>query len=427
MASLLQRRFLPIVFVAALTLRLGAAGALRAWEDPVTWENGSIARALVAGHGFSFDYGEGAISRYFTSPRPEPTSFQAPFYPYLLAAFYLLGRHVGNDAALMLLLLLQAAVGAALVVPAYHLARRLFDHRAAAVSAGIAAVYPAFIYAATVLHQAVWCITGFAVAFLGLLSLRERPSVWRAALYGALLGLLLLVEPVFLGLAAAAWLGVILVGRERGRLAGTGAVAVAAALVVAAPWLVRCYVVHGHFVFVKSCSGFNLWQGNNPASRGSWRTGFTHVNYAGLPELQRRLRQADGEWERDAIWRAAALQEMKSAPARTAVHFVEKAVAFWTITLRHGLTANPCYWVPYGLLLVPALGTMIALRKRPQDYLPALMAFAAATLVYSTTFTGPRYRMPLEPLLFVFSAQGIVLVGARLAAWRRRVTRPAGV
>jgi len=410
-----DRRLLLALFGVACLLRLGAAGALRAWENPQAWENGSIAQSIASGKGFSFDYRQGEISNYYTLRHPVPTSFQAPFYPYLLAGFYALGHHLGPERALLLLLILQAAVGAALVIPAYHIGRRLFDRRVGLVSAGVAAIYPAFLYAATVPHQAVWCITGFAVVFWAMLRLREQPTLGPAALAGALLGLLLLAEPVFLGILAAGFIGIVLVSQARRRTILSGGVALGVALVVISPWLVRGYRVHGRFVFMKSSSGFNLWQGNNLAANGTPHSGWIHVAYPAPPSLLRRVRQAHGELGRDDVWRQAALADMKAAPPRTARLMAEKVLFFWTITPYHRLTRNPWYWLPYALLFIPAIAVMVSLKRRLYAYLPALLPFAAATVIYSITFTGPRYRMPLEPLLFVFSAQGLLLAASSVA------------
>jgi hypothetical protein len=412
-----DRRLLTALLLVALALRVGAVVALRAWQHPITWENGAIAHSIVEGHGFSFDYREGEISNYYTLPRPEPTSFQAPFYPYLLAAFQLLGRELGQGRALALLLLLQAAVGAALVIPVFFIGRRLFGPPVAVVGAAIAAVYPGLVYAATVPHQAVWAVTGFSVAFLGLVHLRQRPTLGAAAAYGALFGLLLLMEPVFLALMAAAFVGVWLSGKPRIRIAAAGGVALAAAMLVISPWLVRGYLVHGRFVCMKSSGGFNLWQGNNPAANGTPHSGWKHVPYPAPPELLARLRGAHDELARDAIWRAAAVSEMRAHPRRAAILWAKKALFFWTITPYHQLTRSPWYWAPYSALLVLAAASLATMRGRLRGHLPTLLAFAAATVVYSITFPGPRYRMPLEPLLFLFSAQGI-LVAARLIAAR---------
>jgi hypothetical protein len=75
--------------------------------------------------------------------------------------------------------------------------------------------------------------------------------------------------------------------------------------------------------------------------------------------------------------------------------------------------------LPYAALLVLAVAAAVSMRRWLRYYLPALGAFAAATLVYAIAAGGPQERMPFEPLLFLFSAEG-ALLPARLAVARAR-------
>ncbi len=78
--------------------------------------------------------------------------------------------------------------------------------------------------------------------------------------------------------------------------------------------------------------------------------------------------------------------------------------------------------LPYVVLLVLAVGTLVSMRRWLRYYLPAFGAFAAAALIHAIGGGGPQARMPLEPLLFLFSAEG-ALMPARLAAMRARRTK----
>lgn len=412
-----DKRLLLAALGVALLVRVAAIGALRPWERPQAWENGAIARSIAAGRGFAFDYSEGEIANYHTLPEPVPTSFQAPFYPYLLAGFYVLGRQLGSPLSLVALLVLQAAVGAVLVIPVFHLGYRFFDKQTGLLAAAIVAVYPSFLYTAAIFHQGVWAITGFALGFLALLNLGERPGRCSALVFGGILGALLFIEPVFFGFMVAGFAGLLIVQRERRRLVAWGALAFVLSLIVVSPWLVRCYLVHHRFVFVKSSSGFNLWQGNNPACNGTPHSEWRHVPYPAPPALLARLRRTDDELERDAIWRDAAVSALRADPMRGLTLFAKKALFFWTLTPYHRLTRSTSYWLPYAIMLPAAIMAMIRRRKRLVQYMPLLLVFAAGTLVYSVTFPGPRYRMPLEPLLFLFSAASLA-AAIRLAAGR---------
>jgi hypothetical protein len=229
------------------------------------------------------------------------------------------------------------------------------------------------------------------------------------------------MEPVFLAVTGAALVGAVLTAQSRRRVGAVGALGIAVGLLVASPWLVRCYLVHGRFVFIKSSTGFNLWQGNNAASNGTPHSGWTHIAYPAPPELLARLKRAPNEIQRDDIWRAAAVATMRANPAHAVALAAKKAVFFWTITPYHQLTARPSYWLPYALLLVAAAAAAATLRGRLKQHLPSVFAFGAATVIYAVTFPGPRYRMPLEPLLFLLSAEGLVLGSQRVMGWAQRM------
>ena len=67
-------------FIISLLLHLTVVFLLGHYKHPVLWENGMIADSIAAGNGFSAG---------FSLPN-EPTSWQAPAYPYLLSSIWML-------------------------------------------------------------------------------------------------------------------------------------------------------------------------------------------------------------------------------------------------------------------------------------------------------------------------------------------------
>ena len=359
-------RVLIAIFAVALLLRIGAGVAAHAWRDALRERNSPRAPSIAAARSFGFDHRETPIARGHGSDRVR-TSVDAPFYAYLLAAFRVLGRQVGDDRAFILLLVLQAAVGAVLVVPVFRIGRRMFGVQVAIAGAALAAVYPGFVLAAAVLRPTVWQVTGFSVAFLALLRLCHQPSREAAVTCGVLSGLVALTEPAFLWIMAAALAGAIVMTRaQRRAVALTGALSLAIAVLVISPWLLQRHLADGGFLFARSA--------------GSLRS---------------------------------------SQELRTAVSLGRRAVLFWASAPDWGSPHRLWYALPYAALLVLAVAAAVSMRRWLRYYLPALGAFAAATLVYAIAAGGPQERMPFEPLLFLFSAEG-ALLPARLAVARAR-------
>ncbi|MFW6125172.1 MAG: hypothetical protein ACOC46_03400, partial [Pirellulales bacterium] len=266
---------LAVLAAAALAVRLAAVLVLRSdLLRDTSYEHGVIARSILEGSGFRGPFlgSEG------------PTSQQAPFYPYLLAA---MGWLVGSPSSAMLLAtqLVQAAAGAALAVVLVWLGWLLVpERRGVGWLAGIgAAVYPIHVYAVTHIQVAVWAALGLVVLLALAVRAGQAQSALPAAAAGLSAGLLVLIDPILTLAVPVAGLCLwhhspalpcdgadVRSIRERvaRKLARLGAFGGCASLVVI-PWLVRNAQVHGEFVFVKSTFGYAFWQGNNPVSWGT--------------------------------------------------------------------------------------------------------------------------------------------------------------
>jgi hypothetical protein len=175
------------------------------------------------------------------TPRSGLGTQGAPLYPLFLRLVYgLFGT--GNDAAA---LLVQAPLGALIVVPMYLAAARLFGRPAGLVSAAIAAVYPNFVlYPAAV--QPAWLVALTAAALSATCAVDASES-GRAVLAAALTAIGLLVRPYFLYMIP----GLLAVLKHR-------ILFLAALIALLAPVAARNSIVAGRFVPVYEAHSFNL-------------------------------------------------------------------------------------------------------------------------------------------------------------------------
>ncbi|MHC4400171.1 MAG: hypothetical protein ACYTG0_10870 [Planctomycetota bacterium] len=438
----------------ALGLRVWAVLALRTEHAaPVTYEHGRIAENLLAGRGFTIEFlgVEG------------PTSQQAPFYPFLLAAAYgCFG--VETPEAILAVQLLQCLAGAGLVLAVVWLGWVLVpDRRGIGWAAGLAAaVYPTHVYMVTHMQVAVWAALLLTTLLAVVCSPRWRNSWAGAALAGTLCGALLLIEPIMaLALpicAVAFWLGE-KTERWTGRfkpapLAKVALMAGVAALMIT-PWLVRNRIVHGEVVFIKSTFGYAFWQANN---RASWGT-----DKIPKPSAERLRLEHDGTltgMER-ALWEArhetvyiddvllkptgyrefAGLSEPQRSRllGRRAVEFIcarpAQYVKLCLRRLRYFLlfdetnpkAAHRVYRAATVVWLVLALVGLLVSRDRWRELWPTYAVFAVVTLFHALVITSVRFRIPLEPLSFVWAAWSVVPPLARLTAPPRAKPDSSGV
>ena len=436
----------------ALGLRVWVVLALRtAHAAPVTYEHGRIAENLLAGRGFSIKFlgTEG------------PTSQQAPFYPLLLAAAYwCLG--VGTPEAILAVELLQCLVGTALVLAVVWLGWVLVpDRPGVGWVAGIgAALYPTHLYMVTHLQVAPWAALILTTVLAVAVSPRWRATWSGAALAGCLSGTLLLVEPILsLALpicALAFWLGERAkrwTDRFRPAQLGRTALMAGVAAVIIAPWTVRNWLVHGEFVFVKSTFGYALWQGNNPVSWGTDKIPKPSVErlrlaHDGTPAgMDRALWEARHETlyvddvllkpagcrefaglsepERSRLLGRRAWQFIRTDPARYARLCLRRLRYFLLFDETNPKAANRIYRAATVTWLVLALVGLLVSCDRWRRLWPTYAIFAVVTLFHSLVIVSVRFRIPLEPLSFVWAAWAVVPLAARLAPPRRiRVYRP---
>lgn len=442
------RRTLWAIFVLALVLRVAAIVYLAgvAPSAPVTYEHGEIARHLVAGEGFSIRFlgVEG------------PTSQQAPLYPYLLAAIYLVAG-VESSLSILIVELLQAVVGALTVACVFRLARGQFpDRPGVALGAALfACCYPPHIYAAAHVQVVVWAMA--LVTWLLVLVTECQPQGhWRRAIIAGLIaGLLLLVDPILalsLPIVSLAW---IIALWQRGLKAthafGSAAAMAGVAALMVSPWIARNYAVHGEFVFIKSTFGYAFWQANNPHSHGTDKIPKAEAARMFLAHDGSLRDQHRAMWEArhetiyidDVLLKPDGYRQFVglSEPARSRLLFDEAAefvrgepaayAALCLKRLRYFLlydatnpkTMHPLYRAST-IFWITLAGIGLCLSWRHYRTLwPTWAIFATITLFHTLTITSARFRMPIEPLSFVWVGLAAGQILARCIGVRRISSR----
>ncbi len=473
-----SRKTIALVVLAllALSLRLGVVVAL--WSDhaaPVSYEHGRIAENLLSGQGFSIE---------FLGAPSGPTSQQAPFYPFFLAGVYAcLG--VESTASILAVQLIQCLAGTALVLAVAWLAWSLVpESPATGWLAGIgAAVYPTHLYMVTHLQVALWAALGLTLLLAVVAAPRFR-STWRGAiLAGILAGLLLLIEPILalaLPICALAFLlsdwsrakrhlrrlelqphpsppprcageGTLL-GRLALSFARVAAMAAVAAIVVA-PWVARNWHVHGRFVFVKSTFGYAFWQGNNPSSWGTdkipkpsaealrldhdgslaginramWQARHETVYIDDVLLRPNGYRELAGlsETERCHVLGRKAVEFIRENPGRYGLLCLNRLGYFLLFDETNPKAANRLYRLTTVVWIVLAMVGFAVTLPQWRRLWPTYAVFAVVTLFHVLVITSVRFRIPIEPLSFVWAAGALAplmvhfVPESRLRVYRR--------
>jgi len=343
--------------------------------------------------------------------------YQAPLYPYFLGALYAV---FGRD--LLLVRLVQAALGSAACVFLALAAARLFSARVGFVSGLILALYaPAIFFDAliqkSVLDVFLVCLALWIIS--GILDAPKRSSLWLAL--GVTLGTLTLSREnaLLLVVVMLAW-----ALSKRVALPNVAAFAIGLGLVLM-PVAARNQHASGGFVLTTSQFGPNFYMGNNPNATGTYmalREGrgdprFERADATELAEaaLGRRLSATDVS----DYWRDLAFGYIASDPIEwmqltgrkllllvSATEMVDTesqaSHAEWSPILRvAGYFGHFGVWLP---LAVVGLAATWSARSRLWLVYALAVGYAASVVMF---FVVARYRYPLVPFVVLFAAAGI--------------------
>ena len=354
----------------------------------------------------------------------QPTAEHPPAYEVFLAALDLLGGngYLSHRIA-------GGLVGTGTVVMIALLGRAIAGEAVGLAAGAVAAVYPMLWTAdASLMSETLY---GFFLlaTLLAAVRMRERPTPWRAAAVGALLGLAALTRGEALGLlvllvAPLAWLGA---PSWRGRVA-LGAAALAALALVIAPWTIRNLSTFDDPVLISSNASGLFVGANCPDTYhgdliGSWRFQCYQAHKPGEDESTyfARMRNAGLHYAHEHVGRMPVVML-----ARLGRLFdVYRVRQSWYINSVEGRPAGPIRWAIRAWWLVGLLGIAglaILVRRRARGLLvlvaPILLVMAVAVVTYG----GTRFRYAAEPSFVVLAAVALGEIGRRIqtvSPWRR--------
>ena len=366
--------------LVALVARMGAVWAIGSgfhFPDEAIYLD--TARRLSAGGGFGVEYE------------------QVPGYPVLLMLLSL-----GLSEQLPFIRAAQAVVAAFGTLLVFWLADRMFGQRAAIAAGLVYALDPLLVITSALLYPEASAAVLLTAIVLIAVGAAERDAVARSALAGALLGLLVLLRPVALVLPpiVGGWIAVTAATRLARKAAHLGALCLTLVLVLA-PWTARNYRIHGRLVPPATAgiqaapvTGEEVAEGGLVVSIGRWA--WRHP--AAL--LSRVTRQFAQFWELmptrmatdDPVKRERLHERDSRLPVRP----------LFSRRLRDLVSAGT-----FSLELILALVGVVVVGRTKRGYTLLLLGVIIAFAVGYAIFVAKlRYRIPILPLVFLFSGAG---------------------
>jgi hypothetical protein len=398
------RDWLLGLFLLGLVPRLVMLAVRPDGLEPFEYE--TLAQHIIAGQGYViFRFGHTAYA-----------FGDGNLYTFLSASVYLLAGHQP-----LVLAVVQAVIASLAAPVIFAIGARAFGWQVAALGAVLAALHPGLLAYTWKLHPLGMDVLLLALTVLWVL--RMNDGVRSGLMTGLTLGVALMSRPTFFVAGAAAlgfrWLG------ARRRLAPTLA-ALAIALTLALPWVVRNWAVLGRPVFISS-SFEDVWKGNNPAASGSsYLPSGQDVFAAAPPELQARFVEAS-ELQLNELFTQEVVAFVSQHPSDFVALTARKFAYFWWASPQVGLLYPSIWLAAYQGYAVVILGfamvgviTILRVGSSEERNLLGVLAAISLTLamVHALAYVEGRHRWGIEPLLLLLTARGIFVVagGLRSAA-----------
>ena len=365
------------------------------------WEQGNVARALVAGHGFG--------SAFWSN---QPSAIIPPVYPLIVAAiFSIFGVHTAQS--IFAVHAFDCLINSLACIPIVLVSGRSFGERVGRWAGWVWVFFPYGVYFAAAW---AWSTHLLLLSLLWLLYLAQdmehspRLGLWAG--FGLLAGFAGLTEPSVLVvvpflLLLAAW-----------RLAGAGqrwlVPGLVASLVLGAtisPWLIRDALVFHRFIPMRDSMGLELWMGNN-GSNLRWTSDDLHPLHDAA-EL--------------AAYDAGELPYMDHKAQQARTYISDHPGWYAWMCGRRSLYLWSGYWsfdksylamepmdpenVPFatGLTVLGIIGLYLAWRRKPHEAIRYGGVLFLFPVVYYFTHPEPYHMRPLDPLLVILGCYAILI------------------
>ena len=390
-----------LIIFSTLLIQCLAVGLQRPYR-PEMWEYEVAAQNFLNGRGLTVHY--------------LGTDYRAllhPFYPLLCVGIYWLFGSLPVAVAYT-----QIIIFGLVACISYRIGKEVFCEKTATLAALLVCLHPGlFIYTTHKLHSLIVDTFWFLRFLLFTLKLQKKMNFKRAVFAGIILGFAILSRPTILLFSGVASIWLLkqwdFLVRKKFLFLFT---LLATTAVILTPWAVRNFIVFGRFIPMSTSSGIHLWRGNNPNATGTLRTSSGEIVLYKDVKFLEELYKLD-ELGQAQLFQKAALTYMREHPWRTFQLFLKKFYYFWWFSPQSGILYPPKWRLLYrgwysSAILLAILGMECGWRKtacaeQREKLLLLILFLFSISLFQSIFFVEGRHRWTIEPVLLIFSAEGL--------------------
>lgn len=384
------------IYLAAFLFRFLII-VLTAWDRGPHFENYAIARNIVSGLGYSWDW-DGILST-------QPTALLPPIYTYFLVIFLKL-----FDDPARPIYIAQALINSLGIFPAFGIGKQLKNSRSGLLAAGLYAFFPEIaVSPGKMISEPLFIPLVLFCLWLYFQTIIERNNVKPRSFFilGICLGILTLIKTTGTFLMAACEFGLAYKKRFSRESIVHGLLVLAGFIIVVSPWSIRNIVVMKAPVLLGSNLGYNLWRGNHPWSKG---TEYLDPNRTSEAELSEEYKEylknnyPDNEVDLDKFFGREAIKFIKENPTRYLSLTIKRAFYFITFDPTHPLTKNIFYLGGYLFVVFFGIwGGIISKRLGTFDSI-FIIAPLLPFLFYVPIVMVPRFRIVMVLVLLMLSS-----------------------
>lgn len=382
-----------IIFVAALILRLAF---LITYQDGIALKNQimtadakiyiGLANNILSGKGYSSD----GINA---------TAERVPLYSIFLSTIFLFSKE-----NFLLVRIIQSAIGALICMIIYLLGKEIFSNKVGIIAAVIGTFYYPFI------QMSAYLVTETVSIFLIIFSLwwiikYEETLPVRYFIFGGIfLGMAGLSRSTFFGFYPFLLIILMLTFSSRQKGLKISFYTLLGIILIISPWMTRNYIRFDKIIPISTRSGFILYQGNNPmakaASGGWWPVGKEYI----IPEEVFSMT----EIERNSYLGKQAKNYIINHPKTLINLFIRKIVNMWR-PYYSGISQISKFvmLLSYIPVILFGLTGMLWSNKKWKKSLILISFIAYYVFVHAILVSTIRYRWPVMPCFFIFSAFAI--------------------
>lgn len=332
-------------------------------------------------------------------------SLYPPFYPFFLSLIY---RFLGHSYTGVKIV--QSIIGAFSCVLIYLIGKRIYGFAIGAIASGISVFYPPFIMSTKLLLTELVFTFLLVLVILYLLKIQEEPHLRRCIILGLLLGIALLTKSVMIFFPF--FIVPLFIYLKKNYLDKLKRFIVLMSFFVLSisPWIIRNYNIYHRFVPGSAHSGLGLYSSYRPAG------GIFGMNAAADDPVVIEANKISSPVARSDFLIKKTLEFIADNPSKVLLLEFKKILYFWAPFDWEIVGGRWFNFVYAAMLPFVALGFIMAFKQFGINHpiLLPIIYFQIMTLIF---YGSPRFRLPVEPYLFILAAVGILQCWKYVSIW----------